>query len=377
MRTAPGLEIERLAALLTGGTTQWSAFQTSPEELLEAGVRHDLTSLMHWRVSSLPKESGWPEALRTSLAVHTLSEAAQELQRARETRCVVDALATEDIHPIFFKGAALAYVIYDAPALRPRRDTDVFIRRDQVDAIRNVMVRLGYSASTMCDGELLFCQFELSRTDEFGVCHAFDFHWKISTQPLFAEVLTYDELFADAQPLAAFGTEARAAGLIHSLLLACVHPVMHHRNLERLLWIFDIHLMASRLTNAEFDRFADLTLEKKMAAIVNHQLTLCQTTFGTAIPGIVITKLSSPGHEPSAEYLRPGRHWHDELASSIRSLSTINDRARLLREVLFPSPSYMLAAYGLRAKPLARLFLPALYMHRNIRGAWNVVFGKK
>ena len=50
---------------------------------------------------------------------------------------------------------------------------------------------------------------------------------------------------------------------------------------------------------------------------------------------------------------------------------------RLLREVLLPSPAYMLGAYGIRDKPLAPWLLPALYMHRNVRGAWKVLMGKK
>ena len=50
---------------------------------------------------------------------------------------------------------------------------------------------------------------------------------------------------------------------------------------------------------------------------------------------------------------------------------------RLLREVLLPSPAYMLGAYGLRGKPLAPLLLPALYVHRNVRGAWKIIAGKK
>ena len=57
--------------------------------------------------------------------------------------------------------------------------------------------------------------------------------------------------------------------------------------------------------------------------------------------------------------------------------AAFGDRVRLLREVLLPSPSYMLGAYGLRGKPLGTWLLPALYVHRNVRGAWKILTGKK
>ena len=45
--------------------------------------------------------------------------------------------------------------------------------------------------------------------------------------------------------------------------------------------------------------------------------------------------------------------------------------------MLLPSPAYMLGTYGLRGKPLGSWLLPALYVHRNMRGAWKILTGKK
>ena len=95
------------------------------------------------------------------------------------------------------------------------------------------------------------------------------------------------------------------------------------------------------------------------------------------MPPGVIAELSRPATEPSADYLASHRRWHHELASSVRGLPRFGDRVRLLRDVLLPSPAYMLGAYGLRGKPLGPWLLPALYMHRNVRGAWKILTGKK
>ena len=52
-------------------------------------------------------------------------------------------------------------------------------------------------------------------------------------------------------------------------------------------------------------------------------------------------------------------------------------RLRLLREVAFPAPRYMLQSYGWADTGLTRALLPALYLHRGLRGVSRVVRGEK
>ena len=72
---------------------------------------------------------------------------------------------------------------------------------------------------------------------------------------------------------------------VDALLLACVHPVMHHRNVERVLWIYDVHLLASMLSAEELDELVWLARTKKVAGVCAHQLRLAQTAFGTVGAG--------------------------------------------------------------------------------------------
>lgn len=377
--TAPSrAATEGFAALLQGVAIPFSAFRMAPDEFLRRCSDQDLTSLIYQQLCRLENVCEWPQDVREALAETTRAQAARELLRRRELNAVLDALAAEGICPIVLKGTALAYSLYDNPASRPRIDTDLLIRRNEIDSVRRVMARNGYTAPAYCEGELLFGQFPSTKTDEFGVAHAFDFHWKISTQAVFADVLSFDEISADAIPLPSVGVHARAAGPLHALLLACVHPVMHHRNVESLIWIYDIHLLASRLSEREIDRFLDLAVAKHVSAICAHQLAAARNRFGTPISDQAITRLGAVApHEPSAAYLRPDRRWHDELVSNIRGLPRWTDRVRLLREVMLPGPAYMLKAYGLQSSSLAATLLPVLYVHRLASGSWKVLAGQK
>ena len=361
---------------LSGNPLSWPELNISVAELIAICNAEELSPLLYERLARTPDAAEWPLEVREHLAVTSRRLATEEALRGAETRTVVSALAGAGVRPILIKGTALAYVWYDTPVSRPRNDTDLLIGAAQVDAARRVLSSIGYTPMPQCQD--LFSQFEVQKVDGFGVLHAFDVHWKISTQPVFADFLTYEELLPRTVPVPALCGAAVAPGAVDALLLACVHPVMHHRNVERALWTYDIHLLATSLGSAGFDEFVMLARRRKVKAICAHGLRQARETFGTVIPEGIIERLSGDGPvESSAEYLTSQRRWHDELASSLRGTPSLAGRARLVRRVLFPDPHYMLGSYGLGDKPLAHLLLPALYMHRNLRGLWKVVTGKK
>src|SRR5262249_2674712 len=155
-----------------------------------------------------------------------------------------------------------------------------------------ILSERGYTEPLMTSGELVFCQFQMMKTDRVGIRHVFDIHWKISTQSLFADLLAYDELAADAVPVTALGSHSRAAGAIHALLIACIHPVMHHRNVDRLIWLHDIHLLLQQLGAADVRRFASLAVSKGVAGICARQIALVSERFHTVVPEDVLAALS-------------------------------------------------------------------------------------
>jgi hypothetical protein len=166
-------------------------------------------------------------------------------------------------------------------------------------------------------------------------------------------------------------------GPVHALLLACVHPAMHHGNVESLLWLYDIHLLAQQLSHGDFQRFAILAISRRVAAICARQLEATSRHFRTPIPPDVLADLRRARPEPSAAYLRSDRRWTDDLVSSMRALGRWDERARFLRGVVLPSAHYMRNAYALPRSPLAALLLPALYVHRVLAGGWKVLAGHK
>ena len=364
-----------LVAIVRGEPVSWRDVGVTPEEFFAVCDREELRGLLFSRIATSGAAADWPVEIRDELARSAREDTAREMLRREEIAAILSELAVGGAPAIVVKGTALAYSVYDAPIARPRLDTDLLIDSSHQDAARGVLATRGYTAPPYCDQ--LFSQFHMEKTDTFGNRHVLDVHWKISTQPIFADVLTHEDIQSRAVPIPALGPAAFGPCAIDALLLACIHPAMHHQNSERILWAYDSHLIASRLTSAEFAAFVQRARQKHIAAVCAHALRLAHRLFGTALPDGVMAVLSTAAGEPSAEYLASDRRWHHEMASSVRATPRFADRARLVRKVLLPSPNYMIGVYGLHDRPLMRWLLPALYVHRNVRGAWKIVMGRK
>ena len=366
-----------LDELVAGHGIRWEDERAAISDIIDGCDTQAIGPIVYHRLRDHARHVTWGADLSARLEAAAHAAAASELLRQREIAAVLGTLTADGIRPILTKGVALAYSVYDAPSLRPYADVDSLVRRDSVDAIKRTLARLGYAEALSSAGETLFCQFQLVRRDRHGLEHAFDFHWKISTQAAFAEALTYEELDAAAEPIPLLGPGLRRAGEVHALLLACIHPVMHHRNVSRTIWLYDIHLLASRLSACEFEQFTGLAVEKRVAAICARQLAIAATRFGTRVPDRVFAALASQkASEPSAAYLNPVRRWHHELIDNVRAREGWIDRLRLLREVLLPSPRYLVASHA-QLGSFGYVLLPFLYLHRGLHGAWNVLTGRK
>jgi hypothetical protein len=288
--------------------------------------------------------------------------------RELELRRVLDAFAAKGLTCLLMKGAPLAYTHYPDPALRPRQDTDILVHREQVHPIIGVLVSLGYVKAVQTSGDLLTFQARLDFARAARGMHAFDLHWKIANPRVFGDSLEYDALADSAVPVPALGPHARALSTIDALYLACLHRIAHHQDRPDLLWLWDIHLLASSLSDSEADRFVGLAMRARMRAVCCRSLDLASRSFGTARASALSERLRPAADappEPSARFIGCGSRPIDLLLADLATLSTWRDRVALIGEHLFPPVSYMRAASPRYGAP----WLPLAYVRRIARGA--------
>ena len=330
--------------------------------LHDAAVDHGLDALVWAGIAP----AGVAPELRAMLEPRVRAAATRDLFVQRDLQAVVASLDAAGIPALLTKGTALAYTVYPQPWLRPRIDTDVLIRHDDVPGATAALESCGYFRSdALSSGELVSHQIAFERIDAHDVHHVLDLHWKIVNPQVVADALSFDELWRSAQPAPALGPAARVPSTVGSIALACVHRLAHHHGQDRSIWLYDLKLLVERLTPESWTVLQQLACEQRIAGFCLDGLRATRSRFGTGIPQPVEEALASAApHEPSRAYVDGPVSRRDGLMTDLAALPSWRDRARLLREHAFPPAAYMQQRYGITA----RWLLPALYVHRIATG---------
>ncbi len=352
-----------LKSALQGEFVSWHNSSINESNFLEFTLQNGIQPLLYYCLRQSESLEKWPENIRTLLEHEAKRQIAIDIFRQSNLQEVLHSLAIQNIFPLLLKGTPLSYLYYPDSGLRPRCDTDLLIRKEDLKKVETILTELGYSRNNSVSGNFIRHQFLYSKSRSDSVGCDLDVHWKISNPSLFADVFSFDELQFNPIGIPGLSRHARTLSRVNSLLMACLHRVAHHNNSERLIWLYDIHLLAKDLTEKEFKEFCESAIQKKIMTICWNGLLAAQSWFNTSLPH---HQTNYDSIEPSAEYLRSDLRNIDLLSMNLRHLSAWH-KMLLLKENLFPPASYMLQRYNVSK----RLLLPALYFHRSMSGAWN------
>ncbi|MBS0212244.1 MAG: hypothetical protein JSR26_03560 [Proteobacteria bacterium] len=137
--------------------------------------------------------------------------------------------------------------------------------------------------------------------------------------------------------------------------LACVHcianlslqsdPANHG---DRLIWLYDMHLLACAMTPQDFDGLVRLTAERGLAGACLDGLRRTHEAFATPLPEGLLETLETQSRLESFDVNRAQsrayQEWHNLRALPLRQ------RFAWVQEKLFPSATYMRAQHGAEGK---------------------------
>jgi hypothetical protein len=343
---------EWLAARLRGRTDAPPAAAS----LVERAVYHGVHALL---VDAGVDDVPGAERLRAE-ARHQLAWELRHREVVQETLAV---LASIGVAPVLFKGTPLAYSLYAKPALRARGDTDLIVPVARRADVERELVRLGFTHGPSIAGGLLMHQVTYVRRVD-GADHALDLHWRLANSEVLSQAFPYQELLRDARPVPALGPHARAAGPAHALLIACLHRAVHdalpyhvgdriHHGGDRMIWLYDIHLMVESFDPATLDACRSIAERKGLINVLADGVARARASFGTTVPASLASR-GDAHRDPIMGYLRAGRVQREWL--DFRALEGAGRKLRYLRELVFPPAAYMRAMYG-ESAPLAWLYL--------------------
>lgn len=331
-------------------------------ELWELAVDHSVHLLLAWRMAEDRSERWnpqWRAAGREALARATVLE---ELQR-RELARLTAAFADRAIPILLLKGAAWAYTVYARPVLRPRDDTDLLVDPSAVDSAGRLLLRLGYEPSVENVMALASGQRHYRRVDDRQIAHPIDLHWRVTNPLVFVGALPFERLWTRSVAMPV--PDARTLCPVDALVLACLHRLAHHGAESPLLWLMDIHLLASGFGIGEWDEFQSEAERHGLAGVCAQSLMRAVEHFGTRVPARIEPWLARAARDtPEPVFLGSGVDPLGVLVSDWRAVGSWAGRLRLLKDHLWPPRSYMEARYG----PRRPLTWPFVYGWRAIGG---------
>jgi len=308
--------------------------------LLPFAVNHGVAPLLDQRLAE-GAVTGVSQNTASGLREEAHREAALDLAQGHATLGLGRVLEDNGFDFLLLKGATLGRRIYPEGRLRPRCDTDLWIRAEEAGAVAEALRTFGY---TLVNAELNSRsrkQYQVFRERFQDEPLWFDVHHRLSNRTHFMHALGFEECLDDATPLAGFPESEEVPPTLlgppnpHLLLHLCIHRLGHGRgsDRDRMIWLYDIHLLWRAMDAGERLRFTDLALDRGLGCLSADALATAREAFGTGVSDKRLEQLSSRRKtEPTARLLRSGKWgwaWSD-----LQGQAGLRDRLRFIGELL-------------------------------------------
>lgn len=351
-----------LCQALRGEPALWEELPSniSAVELYDRCQHHGVSALLYHAMHHRPEWPGWPRKLRRELDEASKSGIAQDMLRAHHLQLLLTSLRQQGLRVILTKGEALAASHYTTPGTRARCDSDLFISITELMHVQQAVLDAGFEIHSPIYKSH---QFTVTRMLDPSHNVRFDIHWRIQNAPRFARVLSFEEAYAGSAELAELGG-TRGLNVIDALLLACIHRCGNERHdRDRLIWIYDIHLLLSSLTDSGRKDFAQKAVNRNVQKACWDGVCRAITSFHTAVPDQVQELLRAPELKQtwSRKYAESNLGL---LVDDWQLLPNRQARLGLIRELFIPSSDALLNKYHKTSK----YWLPFLYFRQILGG---------
>lgn len=310
----------------------------------------------------------WPVEVLDWVRQQSREQTFWEESHRKTFSSLISQLDSRGISSLMLKGTALAYSVYDNPAMRRRGDTDILIRKSQLKATRAVLAEVGFRM-----GESRLTQEDWIFDTGMGFIHHLDLHWEFSSSPALSQIFDVEELFNRAAEqsvgLPRLHPAARAVDPVALLIHCSINQALHSANgfhaggrlvvgSDRLIWALDSHLLASNFSDRQWAELAAMCEQKSIAPLCLQALQTAQRQLGTHVPAGVLSELSrTPRDTTYIDYVR-GADKRSMFAADWKATHGTAAQGRFLLWHTFPSAGRMRELYPESTTvPLAWLYL--------------------
>jgi hypothetical protein len=247
---------------------------------------------------------------------------------------------------LLLKGSALGRWLYPAPYLRVSADIDVLVEsRAMAERVLAIVAPLGYAlayAPSPGSHEMT------ARLQVDGVSRSeLDLHCRLLNAAAYADILGFEDLWDESQPVASIGAGLRVLSPRHALAHACLNRALDMQNGEpdRLKLLYDIHLLSQRMDASAWKRFIDMCTPKGICGACLRSLQDTVSIFHAAVPADALATLRARAGEESLDWRRL-HDWRYMQWRHLRALPSLRARVAWVWQRLLPSSGHLRELHG-------------------------------
>lgn len=195
---------------------------------LETFREHRLTPLIYHTLTQFTRKEVGEVALLEELRRDYLVYLRRYLNQERATRHLVKVLSDDGVKVILLKGADIRHRLYEDPAARPMNDVDILISPADLETVRAILKREGYTLlakdqERIPNFNIRFAWEEVYASPQKDVVFL-DLHWEIRKMGAFYR-LPCAALRAKAMPLRMNGVPLLILAPEHLLMSLCLNTI--------------------------------------------------------------------------------------------------------------------------------------------------------
>jgi hypothetical protein len=330
---------------------------------IELSMRHGIAPIVYWRVSQACPEIVPPAALERLLTCFHRN-AGHSLKLTGELLKLVALFERAGIQVVPFKGPAIAWSLYDSPALREMSDLDLLVRPADARRAVDLLVASGCQPEYSTDFRFFRSGRELPLTSSAGV--ALDLHWALAPS-WFCHALDLDRFWSRLVTVSIAGRPIRNLAPEDLLVFLCVHGAKHFWS--SLHWLCDLAHLIDR-TPLDWDSLMAYSRARRISRTVSAGLLLAADVLGAAVPPAILAGARACPHTSRiasrAQLWLHGRPVPRDFRSlefqfQLSLLERPSDKLRFYWGVIEPCPA------DLESLTLPRPLFPVYYAFRPLR----------
>jgi hypothetical protein len=261
------------------------------KDWLKSVEQHGICSLIFSRLRICEGGVRPPVEIFAALRMAYFADVARIMVRRNQLDNVLKWLKTAEITPIVLKGAALGEMIYGDVFQRPTADIDILVGEADYERARMALLENGYRSKRgdrslqmgwSCDEEFL------PPADEAERLYVVELHWALTSHAQLMDEIETEKLFGRSEEVSSFTRPMLVLSPVDALVFACLHLFYKHINELRLIWLYDIHLLAERVEALGlWHETVALSQQWQARLALKNCLEMAQQWYGTTLPDLV------------------------------------------------------------------------------------------